>query len=143
MYSPRVNEKGYYYHVNIYQEALLTYEQQLKKEHGVNPCTSDPEDSTNYHALDWCKNGSISFAEKDWNEFVIRLRGCFKLHSGLMLQTEGDLNRHYIYHIGTVIGLKGKYLIRSHFHITHSASFEMDTERFAQDLTRIGRWENK
>lgn len=139
-YNPRTEGKGYYYHVNIYHEALLTYEQQLERETGERPCTSDPEDSTDYGALAWYKNGKVSFAEKDWDKITFRLRGHFKLY-GLMLVDEGDWkNSGYIYHIGSVIGLKGKHLLRSYFDIAHIASVEVD-KRFMKDLTRIGRWE--
>ncbi|BFH11141.1 hypothetical protein [Paenibacillus melissococcoides] len=142
MYYQRVDENGYYYHVTIYQEALLTYAQHLEREHGERPCTTDLDDSTNYDELDWYKNGSMSFGEKDWDQLVTRLRNAFK-NDGPMLQAQGDWDRHYIYHIGTVYRLKGQFLIRKYFHITHSALIDMDTERFAKDLTRIGRWENK
>ncbi|OIB05005.1 hypothetical protein AK95_14735 [Paenibacillus sp. LC231] len=52
---------------------------------------------------------------------------------------EGD--DQYIYHIGSVLGLDGTFLIRSRIFIQHSAIFKMDEEKFMKDLTRIGRWE--
>ena len=140
-YYPKPAGKGYFYHVDIYHEALLTFGEQLEKEHGERPCTSDPEDSTNYYAKDWMKNGSCSFSDKDWDKLIFRIRDYFKRHCGQVLQAESDDHRgRYIYHFGTVLGLQGKHLIRTHIFIMHSAVVEMDEEKFMNDLTKIGRW---
>ncbi|MCY9690589.1 hypothetical protein M5W70_18365 [Paenibacillus larvae] len=106
-YNPKIEDKGYYYHVNIYHEALLTYEQQLELETGERPCTSDPEDSTDYGALAWYKNGKVSFAEKDWDKIIFRLRDQFKSYGLMLFQGECDWkNSGYIYHIGSRVKRK-------------------------------------
>lgn len=139
IYKPAPDPKGYYFHGNIYHDALLTYAQYLEKT-SDEKVVYDPDDSTNYDALDWYKNGSISFAEKEWPDFIVRLRNIIKLHCGMSLQKkEGD--EQYIYHIGSVLGLKGTFLIRSHIFIQHSSIIEMDEAKFMTDMTRYGRWE--
>ncbi|AJS61596.1 hypothetical protein UB51_16885 [Paenibacillus sp. IHBB 10380] len=71
----------------------------------------------------------------------MRIRDYFKRHCGQVLQAESDDHRgRYTYHFGTVFGLKGKHLIRSHIFIRHSAIIEMDEEKFMKDLEKIGRW---
>lgn len=139
IYSPHPD--GYFYRCEIYHEALLTYGQYLEKTSGEK-VVYDPDDSTNYHALDWYKNGSLSFAEKEWPKFISRLRENIKLSCGMSLQKEEN-GRQYIYHLGTVLGLKGTFLLRSRIFIQHSSIIEMDEAKFMTDMTRYGRWENR
>lgn len=140
-YNPQPDDKGYFYHVEIYHEALLNYEQHLQKTHGERPCKGDPDDNTDYSAVDWYKDGSTSFAKKEWNDLITDLRNHFKRSAGLMLQLEGDWKKRHIYHVGNVIGLEGKFLLRDHVWIYHSSTINFDDQQFASDLTRIGRWE--
>ncbi|ETT46225.1 hypothetical protein BSK66_31645 [Paenibacillus odorifer] len=137
IYNPTVQEP--FYHGHIYHEALLTYEQHLEKKHGENMRTADPDDNTNWGALDWYKNGSMSFAEKEWSNFISHLRDCFKVHCGMGFYLKEDCTQ-YFYHSGSVPGLKGTFLLRSHIYIQHLAGVGMDEERFMNDLTKIGRW---
>lgn len=141
-YNPKHDESGYFYHANIYHEVLLSYKQHLEKEHGERVCTTDPDDTTNYGALDWYSNGSMSFAEREWDQLVIRLRENVKRHTGMVLHSkdEGRGSHEHIYYFGSVIGLKGKYLSRDRIWIYRSATIEFDQKRFMEDLTRIGRW---
>ncbi|WP_103110729.1 hypothetical protein [Brevibacillus reuszeri] len=130
-------EREYFYCVEIIEEVLLTYEQHLEREHG-EVCTSDPDDNTDYGAMHWYKHQTTSFAEKEWDKLVIRLREQFKVHAKTMIQGT-DNNNNYVYHVGTVYGLKGEFLKRSKFWIQRSATVEMDAQKFAKDLTKIGK----
>lgn len=140
-YKPVLDDKGYYYHVNIYHEALLTFEQQQELEHKQKPCTSDPDDNTDWDAKEWCKNGSMSFAEKEWNALITRIRNHFKSKAPL-LQMSGDWSKEYVYYTGNVFGLEGKFLKRDHLYIRHESSIVFEESKFMKDLTRIGRWQN-
>lgn len=42
-YNPMPEKRGYMFHVQITHEVLLTHAQELEKEHGERPCTSDPQ----------------------------------------------------------------------------------------------------
>lgn len=137
IYNPTVQE--HFYHGYIYHEALLTYEQHLEKQHGESMVSHDPDDGTNYGALDWYKNGSMSFAEKEWPKFVSRLRENIKRHCGMGFYLEEE-GKQYFYHSGSALGIGGTFLLRSHIYIQHLASVGMDEERFLNDLTKIGRW---
>ncbi|MEK4351288.1 hypothetical protein MKX41_10610 [Paenibacillus sp. FSL R5-0475] len=137
IYNPVCPE--YFYHADIQHEALLTYEQHLEKKHGESMRTCDPDDRTNWGALDWYANGSIAFAEREWPNFVSRLRECIKTHCGMGFYKEEDRKR-YFYHSGSVYSLKGKFLLRSSVFIQHSSIIKMDEDRFMNDLSKIGRW---
>ncbi|OMF35226.1 hypothetical protein BK133_10970 [Paenibacillus sp. FSL H8-0548] len=137
-YNPLPDKHGYAFHVEITHETLLTLGQDIERQHGRQ--SRDPDDSTDYSALDWYKNGSISFAEKDWNKLITRIRDHFKMKSPV-LDIEGSWDSKYLYYKGAVFGLKGNFLKRDSLWIRHSATFEFDTDKFAEDLTRIGRWE--
>lgn len=99
-----------------------------------------PNDSTDYDALSWCKHGSLSFAEQDWNKLMIRIRDHFKTKSPL-LSGEGDWDERYVYYTGSVYGLEGTFFKRDRLWINHSATINFDEEKFMKDLTCIGRWE--
>lgn len=132
-YEPKHDK--YMYHVAIDFAVLLTYEQQLEREHGY-VCTSDPDDNTDYRKLEWRKAGSISFAEEEWNEAVRHTRDTLKRHGGDCF-IDGDDG--YVYFFRTVIGLKGKHLHRARFWIRHSAIVDFDKVKFNKHLTQVGK----
>ncbi|MFD0710594.1 hypothetical protein [Paenibacillus sp. GCM10027626] len=139
IYKPNAEGNGYFYHVRIYQEALLTYKQQLERKHRERVSTTDPDDTTDYDAMDWYKTEETSFAEKEWEDLVTRIRNHFKMKGNIIYQTERD--EHYAYFTGSVIFLKGSFMLRERIWIYHSSTIQFDEQRFMTDLTRIGRWE--
>lgn len=140
LYKPEYED--YFYRAEIYQEALLTLEQKHELEWRQKPCTSDPEDSTEWGAIDWHRTGRTSFANKDWNEFIQRLREHFK-RCAPMITIPGEwLDEHYVLYMGNVIGLEGKYLLREKVWIQRAATVKIG-EKFMKDLTLIGRWESQ
>jgi hypothetical protein len=138
LYSPREDERfGYMYHVVIYEELLLTYEQALEREHG-SVCTSDPDDDTDYDAMKWYKGCSLSFAEKDWKDLIYGIRDHLK-KNGPLLEQKGESNRHYFYYFSNDYKSQEKVLKRAWVYITHKATVDYDKEKFAKHLLPVKR----
>lgn len=141
-YSPKPKEQGYFYHVEIQEQVQLTYEQYLiEKNRGKAICTSDPDDNTDYQKITWYNDTKTSFANKEWNDLVKEIRNTFKRYGNVMLQQKEN-GTYYVYYFGRTLWLKEKALKRASIFITHSAIIDMNQEKFMNDLTRIGRWEN-
>ena len=135
IYNPK--SKEYLYHVEIYKEALLTYEQYLKREHSY-VCTTDPDDDTNYEAIEWYSVGSESFAEKDWHKFIGRVRQNLA-GKGPLIETTGDFDKKYFYYFKTDFILKERVLHRVWFYVYHHASIDFDIDKFAKHMTLAKR----
>lgn len=137
IYNPQLEDRGYFYHVKIYEEMLLTYEQHLEREHGpIN--TGDPDDNTDYEAMKWYKGGSISFAEKEWDKLVSGIRRDFARRGPLLEQT-GDLDRKYFYYFAHDYKLKEKVLYRAWIYTYHHAFVEFDIDKFAGHMVLAKR----
>ena len=130
IYTPETND--YFYHVKIYDELLLTYEQHLERENG-SVCTTDPDDNTDYEAMKWYSGGCLSFAEKEWNELVNGIRRHLAM-KGPLIESTGDLDKKYFYYFGFDYKLKEKVLHRSWVYIYHHATVEFDTNKFAKHM---------
>lgn len=139
LYNPKAEERfGYMYQVEICEEALLTYEQALKREYGRDICTTDPDDSTDYDAMKWYKVGSLIFAKKEWEQLIFEIRRHLKMR-GPLLECKDDFDRQYYYYFDEDYRLKEKVLKRASIHITHRARIEFDEGKFAKHLLTVNR----
>jgi len=137
IYNPAPQEKGYFYHVEIYEEMLLTYEQHLKREHG-SVCTSDPDDNTDYDAMKWYKGGSVGFAEKEWDKLISGIRRHLGMR-GQLLEGTGDFDKKYFYYFSNDWKLKEKVLHRAWIYVYHHATIDFDIDKFAKQMTLANR----
>lgn len=137
IYNPVPNKRGYFYHVEIYEEVLLTYEQYLVREHG-DVCTSDPDDNTDYEAMKWYKVGSLSFAEKEWDKLVSGIRRHLVTRGPLLEETD-ELDKRYFYYFANDYKLKEKVLHRAWIYTYHHAFIEFDRDKFAKHMLLANR----
>lgn len=138
LYNPKPDERyGYMYHVKIYEEMLLTYEQALEREHG-SVCTTDPDDNTDYENMKWYQCGSLSFAKREWKDLIFGIRDCLK-RRGPLLEQKGDFNRHYLYYFDNDYKLQETVLKRAWIYIYHQAVINYDKEKFAKQLLPVKR----
>ncbi|WP_102274068.1 hypothetical protein [Cytobacillus massiliigabonensis] len=137
IYNPQPEDRGYFYHVKIYEEMLLTYEQHLEREHGpIN--TGDPDDNTDYGAMKWYKGGSVSFAEKEWEKLVSGIRRHLASRGPLLEQT-GDFDEKYFYYFSRDYKLKEPVLRRAWMYISHDATIKFDIDKFASHMVLAKR----
>jgi|SRR5690625_580258 len=137
IYNPVPNEKGYFYHVEIYEEMLLTYEQHLEREHD-QIMTSDPDDDTDYDAMKWYKGRSVSFAEKEWDKLVVGIRKHLAMR-GPLLEETGDFDKKYFYYFANDYKLDDKVLHRAWLYTYHHAFIDFDRDKFAKHMLLANR----
>lgn len=138
-YDPKESKFGYMYHVEIIYEALLTYAQVSEIKNG-GVYSIDPNDHFDYNRLEWRNCGSVSFAEKEWNDAIRHIRGTLKSQGKAFIAGEEN-NEEYIYFTGYVIGLDKKVLKRARVYVTHETLIEYDQKKFNKHLTKIGKGE--
>ena len=80
---PYIEQKEYLYHCKITEEHLITGQQQAMMESSSreemewirNPCCGpDDTEPEGWSDLRWYQRGSISFAEKDFDKFIERIK---------------------------------------------------------------------
>ena len=137
IYNPQPEDRGYFYHVKIYEEMLLTYEQHLEIKHGqIN--TGDPDDDTDYEAMKWYRGGSVSFAEKEWGKLVSGIRRHLAMKGPLLEQT-GDFDNKYFYYYARDYTLQQTVLHRACMYISHEATIKFDIDKFASHMVLAKR----
>lgn len=125
-------EGDYYFEATITYEILINKDQRLKKEHypDTDFRTVDPDDNSDWYSKSWVKDGTVSFAEKEWDKFVKRIHEHFNNESikksGVLVSTEDDGNKKHLYWFQNHYLIKEKVLHRASIYITRRAVINYD-----------------
>lgn len=133
MIQDLINQKEYFYHCEISEEHLITGQQEAMMEATSQeeikwirePCCSpDDNDPEGWNDLRWYSKGSISFATKDFNEFIQHIK------REIMLITKGNYilqhedGKTYILYEHSHYWIKDIILTRLHIYIYRHAIIE-------------------
>jgi len=141
-----IEQKEYFYHCKIYEEHLVTgaqvammdasSEEEINwiKSSGGDPDCSEPE---GWNDLRWHGKGSISFAEKDFDKFIERIK------QNILIKTKGkhiiqhDNNKVYILYEDCHYWIKEVILTRLDIYIYRHAVIEQE-DGFIENMMKEG-----
>lgn len=123
--------KDYYYRCTIYREVLANREQEFKRNHSKSDYESKFFEDDDHNALRWIKDVTISFSDKDLDNFKKRIQFEYNNELG---KKQLIISEDYVYFIGSNCLIDNEILLhRDKIVIEHKANVDI-TENELNEL---------